>query len=332
MIRLIYFTVFVVLFSSCGRNRTDTSLYCLDLDSVSDTLTVDIKNLVDSFQYYTIPSPNYRTAISERYICVSPYMYAPECYLVDRTHPNEYAVVNLYSDERITDILIDDKFGHLFIAHTNGYIACYDLVTAEFKDSETIELKVPLLFSNSDGSVTAYTVRNGMWREPFSCATVLFNENKSNAIRYSSKDELVGWPDEYGDLHSWPYTSRNFSPALIGLSDCNTLFAYNPESNLIYPVFYINSPDSTYNIDFSQSIELPNIFLTKILGVDDMIATSKQSSASKFIKINDAQNGTKVQLYNFVDGYYVRSQTKEISPDSTAHTLLLGKINNYDLY
>lgn len=332
MIRLIYFTVFVVLFSSCGRNRTDTSLYCLDLDSVSDTLTVDIKNLVDSFQYYTIPSPNYRTAISERYICVSPYMYAPECYLVDRTHPNEYAVVNLYSDERITDILIDDKFGHLFIAHTNGYIACYDLVTAEFKDSETIELKVPLLFSNSDGSVTAYTVRNGMWRKPFSCATVLFNENKSNAIRYSSKDELVGWPDEYGDLHSLPYTSRNFSPALIGLSDCDTLFAYNPESNLIYPVFYINSPDSTYNIDFSQSIELPNIFLTKILGVDDMIATSKQSSASKFIKINDAQNGTKVQLYNFVDGYYVRSQNKEISPDSIAHTLLLGKINNYDLY
>lgn len=331
MTRLIYFIVAVILFSSCNWYRTEKSLYCLDLDSVSDSLTVDIENLVDSFQYCIIPSNNYQIALSEEYIFITSNLYAPECYLVNRIYSNEYKIVNLYSDEIITDILIDDKFGHLFIAHSNGLIVCYDLSTAEFMDSEIVGLRAPLLFSNSDGSVTGYTVRRGDWRDPFSCATVWFYEDQPNSIKYSSRDELIGWVDESGTLCSWRYASRNYSPALIGLNDCDTLFAYNPENNFIYPVFYINSSDSTSTINFSKSIELPNIFLTKISGSDEMIATSKQSLRSKFIKINDAHNGVKVQLSDFIDGYYVRSFTKELGPDSIAQVLLLGKINNFDI-
>lgn len=333
MTRLIYVILSITLFSSCNWNRTEKSLYCLDLDSVSDTLTIDIENLVDSFQYYKIPSNNCRTAISEDYICIVPDLNAYECYLIDRMHPNGCKVVNLYSDEFISDILIDEKFGHLFISHIDGLIACYDLTSAEFKDSETIELRIPLLISNSDGSVTGYRVRIGEWRQPYSCATVWFNDDRPNTIQYSSRDELIAWSDKDGEssIHSGNYASRHCSPALIGLGDCDTLFAYNPENNLIYPVFHINRSDSASTIDFSYSIELPNIFMTKISGFDEMIATSKQSSKSKFIKINDAHNGVKVQLSDFIDGHYVRSFIKVIGPDSVSRVLLLGKINNFDL-
>ncbi len=302
--KLIHATIITISLQACSDKEVESMPFlCADYPTDTTAVAVSIDEMIDSVCNYpvTLHGTPTRHAISDKYIAIVT-SGGYEAYLMSRDKPYRQNDLNLQSDSRITDILIDEEHNCLFTAHSGGRIDRYNLPAGIHSGFVLLDMAVPFLIANSDGSITAFKLPIGNFRELYCCANIRFDNNGISDIRYTGRSSLTAWTDEHGTINALPYTSRDCRHHTFGSTNCDTLFRYEPATNSIEPRFHLIKKVQRH-IPYMQIVELPAAFLTST--GNGLIRTDKNTLLSEYIKIKDPRTGSSVNTYNFIDGYYL---------------------------
>ena len=289
---------------------TDNTLTVCHFDQVKNNIDINLSELVEDFKIVRFENSdnayfkNWWLYITDHYIGIRQMESLPfllfdhngklKCQVGAMGNgPGEYS-------QTIYDEAINEKNGEIYLSfffslpkvlvyNTDGQFV-REIVTKE-------KLNKPKIEVDDNGDITIIHM-------PFT-----YNKEKFLAAVYDTnglfKQELKPTPNFLQkDFNQDIFAYHNVPGFSFWLSSCDTLFHYDKNANKIHPKFKMDF-GGVSEIPLHIYNELPDYYLTAMLGGKGVIAVNKEKQTSNYAKlINDFFGHMEAPMFNFCNGWF----------------------------
>lgn len=293
----------------------------LDENQVAGEKTVKLSELVDDYRIVHFQNSDstvfkvMKPVISDNYVAIIQGWGQPVL-LFDRNGdfvcqiggigqgPGEY--------ESIYDAVIDEENGKIYISNVIGMsVMEYELNGKYIADHKVGKLNKPALFLNDDGSISIASLAFGDMggNELVTTATLNLGTDSVKSLVYAPlvsnftnpAGEVVGLSNE-----TWAY--KNTSNNVFMLTNNDTLYAYDPTRNAIFPRAFLQEKTAKTPETWYQGLELPNAIMYQVFGDNRRVVWYDKVTGELFhVNLVDDYCGNTPIAPNFLrNGYFVR--------------------------